>query len=613
MRTASVSAPFVLRYVYAILAVFAIAVVILFTALQVTHERELTTRNEIEFIHLDSITELEELGREARALQQRVRDSLASEESDQTGAAGIESVQLGYGGLLEVMRGRLSKLAQLEEQSSDEIFTRTVDRLISRFGQIERTLRHSTPTDETVTAIEILNINIEQYDRLHQIAADRLLNELAQRQSEEPRFIGFLVMCLGLGALAIVLLVRRLGRSLQREVQTELALIESQERLHHIQKLDAIGGLAGGVAHDFNNWLTVILGHVGLLRDSADNDDRGAASLDEIDQAAQQAVLLTKQLLSFSRRQQFQPQILNLNELIRSMEEMLHRVLSANIKLNFAYADDLFDVELDPDQMQQVILNLVNNARDAMPGGGELSVTTRKIFTTADHDGIPGLPDGDYALLSVADSGTGMDEETRQRLFEPFYTTKDRGQGTGLGLSTAHGIVTASNGHIFVSSGEGDGSRFDLYFPRTERSEPKAGSEQQQQAPHTGVETILVVEDNDQVREFLEIGLASLGYRILSAAGGAAGLDLCRQERGPIDVILSDVVMPEMSGPEFLHAALEVRPDAAAIYMSAYAKNEVLRLRSENEATDIPLITKPFGIEQLSRLIRERLDRRTDS
>ena len=263
--------------------------------------------------------------------------------------------------------------------------------------------------------------------------------------------------------------------------------------------------------------------------------------------------------------------------------------------------------------MQQVLLNLINNARDAMPDGGELSITTKKIISKSDGSEVSGLPDGEYALVSVADNGIGMDEETRQRMFEPFFTTKDRGHGTGLGLSTVHGVVTSSNGHIFVESSKGKGTRFDLYFPRTERSATEAPTKRLREPRREGAETILVVEDNDQVREFVEAGLATLGYQVLSAADGATGLELCRAESGAIDLILSDVVMPKMSGPNFLAAALEIRPDAAAIYMSAYAEDEVLRLRGDNGSVRIPLITKPFRIEQLSEMIRDQLESKAES
>lgn len=608
MNRETVNPRFVLRYVYAILAVVVVAVSTVLMSLYVAQQRELETRNQVQFIHLDSVAEAAELARETRTLHEQVVERLAGTVADHSGAAGIRSMQIGFSGLLQSMRSRLLQLSTLVEQSDDEIFTLTLQRLMHRFDAIDRSLRSSELTPDIITSIEVLSSTIEQYDRLHQIAADRELQELADRQIERPRFLGILLLCLTLGALAAWYLVRSLRASLQRQVATELALAESQERLHHIQKLDALGKLVGGIAHDFNNWLTVIIGHAGLLREKAGGNERLETGLAEISQAGQQAASLTQQLLAFSRRQRFEPRVLNLNELIQGMEEMLQRVISRGIRLTFSYADDLVDVELDPDQMQQVILNLINNARDAMPDGGLLSVATERALVGPDGVEVPGVPDGEFAKLSVSDTGIGMDAETRQRVFEPFFTTKEKGHGTGLGLSTVHGIVTSSDGHMFIESRQGEGSKFIIYFPRAARNQAAASDVPIKATPQDGLETVLIVEDNEQVRRFVETGLASLGYRVLSASGGGSGLDICRAESAGIDVVLSDVVMPETSGPRFMAAATRLQPDAVPIYMSAYTKDEVLRFRRSNTEADIPLITKPFEIEALSRLIREQLD-----
>ena len=608
MNRETVNPRFVLRYVYAILAVVAVAVSTVLMSLYVAQQRELETRNQVQFIHLDSVAEAAELARETRALREQVVERLTGTVADHSGAAGIRSMQIGFTGLLQSMRSRLLQLSTLVEQSDDEIFTLTLQRLMHRFDAIDRSLRSSEPTPDIITSIEVLGSTIEQYDRLHQIAADRELQELADRQLERPRFLGVLLLCLSLGTLAAWYLVRSLRAALQRQVATELALAESQERLHHIQKLDALGKLVGGIAHDFNNWLTVIIGHAGLLREKTGGNKRLETGLDEISQAAEQAASLTQQLLAFSRRQRFEPRVLNLNELIQGMEEMLHRVISRGIRLTFSYADDLVDVELDPDQMQQVILNLINNARDAMPDGGSLSVATERVLVGPEGVEVPGVPDGEYAKLSVSDTGIGMDAETRQRVFEPFFTTKEKGHGTGLGLSTVHGVVTNFDGHMFVESREGEGSKFIIYLPRAVRAQEAVSDLPTRAKPQDGLETVLIVEDNEQVRRFLETGLASLGYRVLSASGGSSGLDICRAESTGIDIILSDVVMPETSGPRFMAAATRLQPDAVLIYMSAYTKDEVLRFRRGNTEADIPLITKPFEIETLSRLIREQLD-----
>lgn len=605
------STPTVLRYVFAILAIISISVAIVLVSLYTAQQRELKSRDRIQFLHLDAVEQASELAREARTLRQRVLDDVTSNVPGSSGMAGIQSVQIGYSGILQSMQSRLRQITLLEKQNDDEIFSSTLNRLVGRFEKIDRALRFSPLTPGVLTSIDVFSSTIEQYDRLHQIAADRELIDLAGRQQERPFFLGFLLACLSVGGLAAGYLVLSLRTSLNRQQVTETALAESQERLLHIQKMDALGRLVGGVAHDFNNWLTVILGHAGLLRDKANGDERLKTGLREIEQASLQAASLTKQLLEFSRRQEIKPRVFDLNELIQGMEEVLQRILGTGIELTTNYADDLVSIELDPDQVQLVILNLVNNARDAMPDGGLLSVTTERIVVSPTDSKAHEVPDGEYLRLTISDTGTGMDDDTRERVFEPLFTTKDKGQGTGLGLSTVHGIVTAADGHIFVESREGAGSKFIIYFSRAEQCKADDSEIPARTSPQEGIECILVVEDNEQVRRFVETGLEALGYRVLTASGGAGGLELCRTETGRIDVILSDVVMPATSGPTFMASALKLRADAVAIYMSAYSMDEVLPFRRNRAAPDIPLISKPFEIEALSRLIRERLDTNT--
>ena len=560
-------------------------------------------------MHFDSVAASAEPAREVRNLRARVSDRVNATVSDRSGVAGVQTVQIGYRGILRSMRSRVAQLAMIEHRSDNLLFERTLDRLVTRFDEIDKALQTAEPEPAVIASIDMLATTVEQLTRLHQIAADRELQELAEKQRQRPRFLAILLLCLAATGLAVWYLVASLVASLRQQEAYEQALLESEQRLHHFQKLDALGRLVGGVAHDFNNWLTVILGHAGLLRDKVGDKDELVAGLDEIEQATLNAVSLTQQLLAFSRRQQFQPRVLNLNELLQGMEEMLNRVITARIELTFSYADDLCDVEVDPELLQQVILNLINNARDAMPDGGQLRVWTERVAVGPDDVRLSGVPAGEYAKLTVSDTGAGMDEETRHRVFEPFFTTKEKGHGTGLGLSTVHGIVTGSNGHIFVESKPGLGSSFILYFPRAEQQDIAASDIRKRAAPQKGVETVLVVEDNEQVRGFVEAGLTSLGYRVLAAADGSQGLDICRNEPTNIDVVLSDVVMPGTSGPKFMATALKLRPDAVAIYMSAYTRDEVLEIRRGDEALDIPLISKPFEMEALSRLIRDRLDR----
>lgn len=607
MREEAAGTPSVLRYVYALLAVVAVAVAIVLVFLYVVHEDELNTRDRIQFIHLEAVSEAQQLAREARRLRESVEASIHSRPSSATGPAGIHSVQLDYRGTLQSMRSRLMLLPEIQRHSEGTLFTNAVTRLTERFNRIDRTLRHSKYDAAVIDSIDVLSMTVDQYARLHEIAAAEELHALTDRQARRPTFLGVIAACLVVTGLAALFLIRSLGSSLRRQREAEVALVESQEKLNHIQKLDALGRLVGGVAHDFNNWLTVILGHSGMLLEETKGDERLEMGLDEIKQASLQAASLTQQLLAFSRRQKFEPRVLDLNELIQSQEPMLRRIIGADIRLTFRYAESLFDVELDPDQLQQVILNLFGNARDAMPEGGALSVSTENVTITPTDAEADSVPVGKYVKLTVSDTGSGMDEDTRRRAFEPFFTTKEKGHGTGLGLSTVHGIVTASNGVILVESSPGEGSSFFIYLPCAELREVQTSTKPESPLAEKGSATVLVVEDNEQVRRFVKEGLESLGYRVLAAHGGALGLRLCRDEPGDIDVILSDVVMPETSGPKFVAKALTIRPKAVAIYMSAYTKDEILEFRRNNAEASIPLIEKPFELATLSRLIRKQL------
>jgi signal transduction histidine kinase/ActR/RegA family two-component response regulator len=605
--------PLVLHYVYAILAIMIFAFGVAISFLYAGQQSEIETRDVVQSFHLESVAEAEQLAREARTLLALTQDTITAGLSNQAGAAGIQSVQIGYRGVLYSMRTRLELLSALQARHGGLVFATALQRLVDRLNKVEHVLRDSAETAEMLTSIEVLSSSIEQYDRLHKIAADTQLRELADRQGQRPRYLVVLTACLAFGGLATGSLVISLRASLARQRATEEALAESQERFHHVQKLDALGRLVGGVAHDFNNLLMAILGHTDLLQEKAEGDERLEQGLDEIRQSSLRAASLTQQLLAFSRRQQFKPVTLNLNDVVRNMADMLRRIIGADVELTVDSADNPCAVKVDPDQLQQVIMNLISNARDAMPHGGVLSVTTENVTVGEEEIAIVGVPAGKYAKLCVSDSGIGMDDYTRLRLFEPYFTTKETGQGTGLGLSTVHGIVTGCDGHIVVDSQEGEGSRFCIYLPSTEGHPEVSPDDDFKTVPQTGSETVLVVEDEEQILQFVETGLSSLGYRVLAASSGAAGLEICRTEPGAIDAILSDVVMSETSGPRFMADALRIRPDAVAIYMSAYTKDAVLGLRRRSRETQIPLITKPFDAKSLSRLIRECLDKSDDA
>ncbi len=608
MNTTRIDTPPVLRYVYGILAVILVAVTVAVGSLYIAQQDEIETRDEVQSFHLESYSEIQHFNREVETLRTLVEDSFFSGIAVHPGAAGVNTVQVSFKGILQSMRSRLTRLSDLQERYEEESSVVTLERITDRFNRIDRRLRLAGPNEETLPAIDALISNVWQFSRLHSIAADTELRELATRQDERPRFLGILLACLGFSAIAVGYLIYSLNNSLTRQAETEAALIGAHERLHNVQKLDALGRLVGGVAHDFNNLLTTILGNTELLQAGATGNREFNTSLKEIRTAGQRAATLTRQLLAFSRREHSERSILDINELIHGMEAVLRRTVGENIELTCNYASDLHTADLDPGQFQQVMINLISNARDAMPDGGLLTITTENVAVSM---GVEGIPEGDYVRLSVADNGVGMDEYSRKRIFEPFYTTKEHTSGTGLGLATVHGIVTDSDGHILVDSTPGKGSCFHLYFPRVDRPAETVTDQEPAAVPQKGTETVLVVDDDEQVRRFVQKGLSSLGYRVLTASGGAEGLDICKRERSGIHAIVSDVVMSGINGPRFMASAIRLCPDATAIYMSAYTDDVILWQRKGLD--EIPVITKPFELEALTRLIREGLDRFDDA
>ena len=398
------------------------------------------------------------------------------------------------------------------------------------------------------------------------------------------------------------------GGNLQRVIGFVANVTEKrrlEEQLRQAQKMEAIGRLAGGVAHDFNNLLQVILGYCEALRDQLESNEAALSNLTEIESAARRSEALVSQLLAFSRRQLLQPSILDLNEIIRSAERLLRPLLGEDIALKTSLAPDLGYVAADAGQMSQVIVNLAVNARDAMPDGGTLTIATANA--DLDHqlirpDGT--VPPGNYVLLSVSDTGIGMDLETRMHIFEPFFTTKSTGQGTGLGLSMVQGIVAQSGGAILVDSEPGRGSTFQIYLPRTE-AKPVARQEAERSVAGRGRETILVAEDEDAVRRLVKRMLEKAGYRVLEARTGNDALALVEQQREDIDLIITDVVMPGMSGPALAERARELRPGLRVLYVSGYT-DESLRGAAIPRGADF--LAKPFSAGKVLQVVRRILE-----
>ena len=379
-----------------------------------------------------------------------------------------------------------------------------------------------------------------------------------------------------------------------------------EEQLRHSQKMEAVGRLAGGIAHDFNNLLTAIIGYSEIVLHGLDPKDDRRGDAEEIGRAAMRAADLTRQMLAFSRRQVLQPKIIDLNKALTKVEPMLRRMIGEDIVLTVNGRAAHPFVRVDPGQVEQVVMNLVVNARDAMPRGGRLNVETAEatLDATASAE-IPDARPGDYVMLSVADTGVGMPPEIRARIFEPYFTTKDVGKGTGLGLSTAYGIVRQSDGHIALSSEVGLGTTFRIYLPRAEAPQVTAADTTAEKMPE-GAEHILLVEDDSSVRRLVKELLVRLGYSVTEAASGRAGLALGSDDTRHFDLALCDVILGDMSGPAVAEALSALRPSIRVLYMSGYTDEAIVRTGVLDEGK--PFLQKPFTPLQLSKKIREVLE-----
>lgn len=437
--------------------------------------------------------------------------------------------------------------------------------------------------DIVIGVLHLRSLKVNAYSELDLRLAERVGNQIA-------------------GAIANVQLFKEL-------IQTEEDKIAIQEQLRQSQKMEAIGGLAGGVAHDFNNLLTVIKGYAELSRLGLDTSDPLRGNIEEILKASERAANLTRQLLAFSRRQILDFKVINLNTLLKDLDKMLNRILGEDIDLVYHLAEDIGKVKTDPGQIEQVILNLAVNARDAMPSGGKLTIETLNMellgaYAKTHMEVTP----GHYVMLSVSDSGAGMTNEVRERIFEPFFTTKEKGKGTGLGLSTVYGIVKQSGGNINVYSEPGFGTTFKIYLPRVEEEEDNLQRKDLDISLSTGNETILLAEDEQSVRELAARILRDRGYQVYEAPDGKDALNMVQgHPEIKIDLLLTDVVMPGMSGKELADRLKLSMPDIKVLFISGYTDNAIVHHGVLMEGVEF--LQKPFTNEALARKVREVLDR----
>jgi two-component system cell cycle sensor histidine kinase/response regulator CckA len=411
--------------------------------------------------------------------------------------------------------------------------------------------------------------------------------------------------------------LRRLGPAVERELReaanrrmqrsTHAALQASEQRLRHAQRMEAVGRLAGGIAHDFNNLLTVILGFSEFLIEQLPSDERSHRDASEIRLAAQRASRLTKQLLAFSRQQVLERRVIDLVATVSELQPMIDRLIGEDVQFTFTHAEPPQLVLIDPGQFEQIVMNLVINARDAMPGGGRLTLFIDRTRLDSIHAAELEVPAGQYVVLAVSDTGEGIDADTLDHIFEPFFTTKAPGSGTGLGLSTVFGIVHQSGGAIEVDSVVTQGTTFRIYFPLSGAAEADRETDAPKVTLKERPSTILLAEDEQGVRAFLEMVLTRAGHHVIATTSGTEALALASRGDQAIDLLIADVVMPGLSGPDVADKLKAVHPGMRALFLSGYSSHAALpdRVTADPGA----FLQKPFTIDALLAKVRERLAR----
>jgi PAS domain S-box-containing protein len=384
---------------------------------------------------------------------------------------------------------------------------------------------------------------------------------------------------------------------------TDRRVLEDQFR--QAQKMEAVGRLAGGVAHDFNNLLMVISGYAEVMLAALEPDHTMREKAVAIQQASDRATTLTRQLLAFSRKQLLELKVVDVNAIVADMERLLRPLIGENVEFITSLTPEAAHTRADAGQLEQVLMNLVVNAKDAMPTGGTLTIQTQKIVMDESHRRGPTfIRPGEYVMLSVSDTGMGMDKETQSRIFEPFFTTKEKGKGTGLGLSTVYGIVKQSGGYVMVQSEEGRGTTFQIYLSRVE------GAAEKHTAPVVptalgGTETVLLVEDEESVRQLVRETLAAKGYRVMEAQNGESGVAAAARHDGKIDLVITDVVMPGMGGRELVKQLAQTRPETKVLYLSGYTEDAIVSEGTIDSGA--AFLQKPFTLQNLARKVREVL------
>ena len=511
----------------------------------------------------------------------------------------------------ESARNTEERLATILEGSRDAILIED-DGMIVYVNQSSLQLLGYDQSEDLVGKHASVTLPPDEAERLAESGHRRRRDEMVPSiyQFKVKRKDGMLVEVEGAVSISIVSgkkYITTTMRDITERKRAEKALRESEEQLRQSQKLESVGQLAGGIAHDFNNLLVVINGYSDLMLRGVDQNHPLRSKIEAIKQAGGRAANLTRQLLAFSRKQILQPVVLDLNIVVTNIGKMLQRFIGEDIELSHSLKPALGRITADPGQLEQVIINLAVNARDAMPQGGRLSIETANIELSKEyacHQVV--IPPGRYVRLTVSDTGVGMDKQTQEKIFEPFFTTKEVGRGTGLGLSTVYGIVKQSGGFICVHSEQGKGTTFNIYLPRTGEEAGVFEAKPTEAELTRGTETVLLVEDEAAVRLMTKEILEMAGYTVLDTANGSEALALCEQHEEHISLLLTDVVMPVMDGRELAERLNRLRPKMKVLYMSGYTDDAIVRHGVLNKG--VAFLEKPFMPDTLARKVREVLD-----